>query len=504
MKSRLKSFMYFFFAMALAFVSCTKDQKEQSNPGGYEIQFVLSSLPGETPGNTAGLYAILTIQKANTAEVVIVNKRLMLTYNGKYLTEKITLAEGGFKLVKFLILDSSGRVLFATPVAGSIKAAQVQTPLAIGFHLPQSTLLQVPVQVLKVVSTDKAADFGYPAGTFNDQVETPGQTFKIKMKAAITVGAINYDSIPADLRVITWDANGVAHEKQIALEAGANEITLPKSHLRFQFKLAKWGVSDELTLTRDQISEGTTYILGGSKALKKLLLEETYLFASGNYQPSGKTVYKYNGNGSLNEVQFFQKLPQHSNLQLTHKNIYWYSGSNVSRINVVEANGTTSGFTDFIYNAQGTKVVQMHRKNYDQETFAAVDYSYPTGQAVIRINYLYSNGNTMEYTMNFRGGNKMEDAAVSNNGGEGGTYQYDFNINPYAHLNMPDIFLSNLSKNNLVGQQKHYSGGFPSGNLYKLEYSYNAEGYPVEVVKYYRSVITGEDLYKTKTIFTYL
>ena len=40
--------------------------------------------------------------------------------------------------------------------------------------------------------------------------------------------------------------------------------------------------------------------------------------------------------------------------------------------------------------------------------------------------------------------------------------------------------------------------------VYKSEYRYDDEGYPVELIQYYKGYLSGEHLYKTKTVFTYL
>lgn len=70
-------------------------------------------------------------------------------------------------------------------------------------------------------------------------------------------------------------------------------------------------------------------------------------------------------------------------------------------------------------------------------------------------------------------------------------------------MNAPDLYLSRLSKNNMISQQKGYSGSIPSAEPYKFEYSYDNEGYPVELEKSFKSYATGEHLYKVKTIYTY-
>ena len=104
----------------------------------------------------------------------------------------------------------------------------------------------------------------------------------------------------------------------------------------------------------------------------------------------------------------------------------------------------------------------------------------------------------------FRPVRNKKPAISSTGGGEAGTYKYDFNINPFAHMNMPNIFLSNLSKNNLIEQQKNYSGNIPSAEPYKFEYTYDADGYPVELVKHFKNYRTGEHLFKIKIVYTYM
>jgi hypothetical protein len=290
----------------------------------------------------------------------------------------------------------------------------------------------------------------------------------------------------------------------VNLQPGVNTLSLPKAHAKYQLKLSKWGIQDEMTFTKEQVSEGTVIGLGGNKAAKKLRLEEKFLLVEGAFRPEGKSVFYYHTNGSLKQVAYYQKKPHASELQKTLVDMYQYSGSNVSRIQRMDGAGQTVGFTAFTYNAQQTKVVNIHQKSYDQETYAAVSYAYPAGRAEVTIDYLYSNGNTMEYVQTIKGGNKVADAARTSTGDtERGTYTYDFNINPFAHMNMPNIYLSNISKNNLIGQEKGYGGNIPSGIPYHYEYSYDGEGYPITLLTSYKSFTTGEHLYKIKTVYSY-
>lgn len=330
------------------------------------------------------------------------------------------------------------------------------------------------------------------------------ETIKVKLQAVVTIGSITYDSLPALFRITSWDSNDVQHQRDTMLAAGINVISVPKAHTRFEFSMKKWGLTDAISLNKQELQPDVVYTLGGSKAPKFLDKEESFLFVMDEYRPSSKFYYTYNEKG-LSAVEFHSKKPESSELQFTHKNVYSYSGSNITRINVFDSNNTLTGFTDFTYNEQGTKVTNMHQKSYDVETYAAVDYSFISGAADITIDYLYNNGHALSYTMKISGGNKVEDqASGSTGGGEGGTYKYDFNINPFAHMNMPNMFLSNLSKNNVVDQQKSFRGSIPSAVVYKYEYIYDNDGYPIEVVKHYKGYLTGEHLYKVKTVYTYI
>jgi len=177
----------------------------------------------------------------------------------------------------------------------------------------------------------------------------------------------------------------------------------------------------------------------------------------------------------------------------------------VTRIDEFDGANAATGFTVFTYNGQENKINSMHQQLYDVETFASVQYAAGTGHTGITIDYLYSNGQALEYKMKIKGGNKIEEHAIPSTGGsEGGTYKYDYNINPFTHMNMPNIFLSNLSKNNVVEEHKNYVGSFPSVIVDKIEYSYDAEGYPTEVIKYYKGYTSGNHLFKIKTVYAYM
>ena len=370
-------------------------------------------------------------------------------------------------------------------------------------------LLTTPVYVVLLLLTGLVAC--KKDEVLNPQPPMPGNpptqpvenTLKIRIRAEVTVGDIVYDSIPAAITIRSWDAAGNMFSKDTLVAAGTNEITLPATHTRYSIQMEKWGLTDELQLLRNQVNVHTVYMLQATTTAKKLRIKEEFTLINGQYVASGKSVYNYSSGGKLDKVQYFQKLPQYSDLQLTVLDQYEYAGNAVTKIDRFDGKNSATGFTEFMYDANG-KMVNMHQKSYDQETWSAVEYGTAQGKSLVTIDYLYSNGNAMEYSLEFTGGNKIKDAALSSTGGgESGTYRYDFNINPFAHMNMPDLFLANQSKNNLVASEKSYSGSIPSAEPYHYEYVYDAQGYPVQLIRKFKNYSTGQHLYTTKTVFTY-
>ena len=493
------------FILLAGLSACNKEEIFEPVPASQEMntfQIVVDTLPDGTSYDSSDLFAFVSIVNDKNVEVLS-NKKLGISFNGKYITEKIKLDAGNYQLSSFLISSAAGITRFATPHSSSLRSAEIQKPLNISFKLQNADLLDVPVEVSKIQTGDKSENFGYPSGTFKIQNIDAGDFIKVKLQAVISIGDINYDNIPAQFRISSWDTQGVLIVKDTLLAGGANEVLLPKSRVKYQFKLSKWGISDEMTLTKEQLTEGVIYTLGGSKAAKKLRLEEQFNYTSAGYRASGKSVYSYNPDGKLQKIEFYDKLPQYSDLRLSWSKVYISTYGKLSRINYMIDQGAAFGYLELTYNAERTKIVGMKEISYDQSADVSVEYSYPSGYARINFDYVFANGRGMEYTLKIKAGNKIEDSALGVSGGESGTYRYDFNINPYAHINLPNIYLSNLSKNNLVDQQKNYSGSIPSAEPYKFEYTYDEEGYPKELLKSFKNYSSGEHLSKIKTVYTY-
>jgi len=86
---------------------------------------------------------------------------------------------------------------------------------------------------------------------------------------------------------------------------------------------------------------------------------------------------------------------------------------------------------------------------------------------------------------------------------ESGLYGYEFGINPYVMLGVPDFHFSNYSKHNVLEQWKTYVNAFPIVVPYSFNYTYNSSGYPTELLTKYKTYLTQADAYTIRTVYTY-
>ncbi len=138
-----------------------------------------------------------------------------------------------------------------------------------------------------------------------------------------------------------------------------------------------------------------------------------------------------------------------------------------------------------------------------EETNTTVTYTVKTDGVETYLKNINSNG-WMDYYMLSKKGNQVRRSSVtSNNINEWSDYGYDTNINPYIHMNWPDILMSRNSKNNISWTGKEYYSGNLTLDPVRYSYTYDGDGYPVSLVKEFRSAQTGSILNTTKTTYHY-
>lgn len=443
------------------------------------------------------LYALVSINNEAGQEIVSNKKVTLDNVQGTYKTDKISLPKGSFVLAKFIVVNNKDTAVYAAPKSNSEKALLVSTPVSVPVTISQTGVHAASVQVLKITETDSPASYGYSADDFGLTAFAD-----VSVKLMIAVGQTVYDSLPGKLMVDATSSTGTHWIREIELQQGITRVRVPKNYESFKFEVSKWDIHVQKILSRTDLATNGTIELNGTR-LPKLLVEETVFMEDANgLVPDSRTEYYYTAQNRLSNIRFYQKSIQVSGLQLTSLYQFLYSNGQLDTIKRSASDNTLNGYTSFTY-ANG-RIASARNSSYDQLTTSIFDYSQSGTKNIITADYLFNNGNTMSYAMQFSNGNLISDNAQSSRGGgEAGVYTYDSNINPKHQLGYPDIFLSNASKNNLTSEQKSYAGGFPTAVPYKFEYIYNADGYPEEAYISYKGYISQQHLYRIKKVYKY-
>lgn len=333
----------------------------------------------------------------------------------------------------------------------------------------------------------------------------PTGEYAVKVKTVITVGDVLYDSIPATLTISSWDRTGVMHQRDVQLAAGTQTVYLPKAHTRYHIKLNKWGITDERRLNPDEVSEPTTYVLGGSKAAKKLKDEVHYTYENGSFRPQMKRAFVYDNNGRLRDVQNYGNLDGGAtdNLELYSIDRFLYDGNKLEQImtlNQEDHSNSLLGFNTFSWTIEG-KLYHIRYGNQEEQSTCRI--FHPDGQNGtdwIHIEYFLQDISlSSRVELKFKDGNRIEEKTeIPNYPVATRTYTYDAGINPYVFLKWPTMNYAYDSKNNVV--EEKYSN--VSIRIEK-EYTYDADGFVKEVLKKEINTSNNEVRGISKTVYSY-
>ena len=515
----MKKFTALFLSIMMLVLACRKDPvvpQKPGDPGPIDtttlrgFRFVFDSLPGQS-AVLQNLSVFVTITNDRN-ETVLDNKKYALQYDGKYLTPVIELVKGNYKINAMLIRQNDTLVRFAAPINGSIKSGLVNNPLSVSLKLDEKIEKAIKIEILPVAKRDRAQDYGYPAGSFGtippDPDPTPQDIF-IFVHPIIKVGDIVYDSIPVTLKLRSFDINNIETFKSFALHPGPHQVQLPSNGVKYELTVDKWGAHAQITLMRNQVQQNNMYKIEGSIGAKKLQYVYTYKIINGVSTPETKAEYQYFSDGRVNQILHYAK---HADLTtyLASKEEFEYQNNRVSKVKVTDEGNSQISVTDFRYNSLG-KVSWMEELKGTIKTTANVSYMDNDGGTDIskdhqvNIAYTYSDH---YYTMNFNkivhGGVVISDVAATSHGNlETGLYGYEFGINPYIMLGVPDLNFSNYSKHNVLEQWKTYVNAFPIVYPYSFNYTYNSNGYPTELLTKYKTYLTQAEAYTIRTVYTY-
>jgi uncharacterized protein (TIGR02145 family) len=155
-------------AISLLLITCSKDVDTKTTE--QEVSFAIKS--PATPGNSYLKSAsarklndvkkiILTIKtKDGMPTSFTMSEVKIFQMNGEFFSQRITLQTGEYQLTQFMLVDSAGNTIYATPLEGSQESQFVSYPLPIVFEVIKDTSTPVYLDVINT-ENKRPSDFGF-------------------------------------------------------------------------------------------------------------------------------------------------------------------------------------------------------------------------------------------------------------------------------------------------------------------------------------------------------
>lgn len=167
----MKTFIRLFYVSlallsGIGISSCEKNVANNNGIGTAEFSISMPDEAGLTKSGAATdsmtasyQISISVVDKAGT--VIFADKLLPLySFGTGFVSDKLEIKAGEFRLTKFMVINPAGAVLYAAPLAGSPLAYLASKPLPLSFNIvPDKTTTILP-EVL-VVGDQNPSQFGY-------------------------------------------------------------------------------------------------------------------------------------------------------------------------------------------------------------------------------------------------------------------------------------------------------------------------------------------------------
>lgn len=152
-------------------------EKKNENTGTGTAEFSVSMLSDAgsksalSDSTVAKSYQLMISVEDLTGKAIFTDKLIPLySFGTSYISESVEIPSGEFKLTKFMVINTSGAVIYASPLAGSPLAYLTKKPLPFNFKIYSNQTTKVLPEVLAVA--DHTPDkFGY--ASFGVQVIKP-------------------------------------------------------------------------------------------------------------------------------------------------------------------------------------------------------------------------------------------------------------------------------------------------------------------------------------------
>lgn len=142
----------------MAFTSC--NQVEEKGQLTLGLDMVEEGMQKAASDNSHVTTALITIMREDGSMMYDKEPIELIRFGDALVTRALKLPVGGFMLTEFMLTDSSGVVLWATPKEGSPLAGLVNQPLPQYFKIHPDESTRVNIQVIRV-GNHPPEDFGY-------------------------------------------------------------------------------------------------------------------------------------------------------------------------------------------------------------------------------------------------------------------------------------------------------------------------------------------------------
>ena len=217
-----------------------KKNADDTGKGKLEISLNLPDATGQTKSANLDSIGIVSYQLMVSVEDMygkpVLSDSLIPLYmfGTSFVSENVELNAGEFKLIKFMVINPSGTVVFASPLAGSPLAYLVNNPLPFNFNIYPDKVTKIMPEVLEV-GNQTPGQFGY--ANFGVQI--------IKPLTFYAICILDNPMIMAPTQMtqanLTVYANNCGWHYTFKLEAAVNRLVIRAGSETYTFMLEKEG-----------------------------------------------------------------------------------------------------------------------------------------------------------------------------------------------------------------------------------------------------------------------
>ncbi len=168
MKTLIRFFLIAIAAPALSYLySCENKGIDQDEKGSAEFSFSLPDANDTKSGDgadssTVSYHILISVEDLKGNKVLADSLIPLYTFGTDFVSENVKLSAGEYRLTKFMVINPTGVVVYASPLAGSPLAYLTMRPLPFNFNIFPGQLTKVLPEVL-LVGTNTPDRFGYAA-----------------------------------------------------------------------------------------------------------------------------------------------------------------------------------------------------------------------------------------------------------------------------------------------------------------------------------------------------